>query len=81
MAMGISCTADQRDCERAIWNAGLITRFTGKPAQAATASVRNDRGAVVSGAVCHSPAGRTGRLTQSEPRRIHRTRLRTDDPG
>ena len=52
MAMGISCTADQRDCERAIWNAEIITRFTGKPAQATTASVRNDRGAVESGAVC-----------------------------
>ena len=80
MAMGISVTADQGDCERAIWNAGLITRFTGKPAQAATASARNDRGAVEYGAVCR-PRWRTGRPTQSEPRRTHRTRLRTGDPG
>ena len=43
IAMEISFTADRRDCDRAIRNAGLITRFTGKPAQAAVASVRNDR--------------------------------------
>ena len=45
IAMEISFTADRRDCDRAIRNAGLITRFTGKPAQAAVASVRNDRDA------------------------------------
>ena len=45
IAMEISFTADQRDCDRAIRNAGLITRFTGRPAQAAIASVRNDRDA------------------------------------
>ncbi len=54
IAMEVSFTADRRDCDRAIRNAGLITRFTGKPAQAAVASVRNDREAaeaVESGAV------------------------------
>ena len=45
IAMEVSFTADLRDCDRAIRNAGLITRFTGKPAQAAGASVRNDRDA------------------------------------
>ena len=45
IAMEISFTADRRDCDRAIRNAGLITRFTGKPTQAAVASVRNDRDA------------------------------------
>ena len=43
IAMEISYTADQRDCSRAIRNAELITRFTGKPARAAVASVRNDQ--------------------------------------
>ena len=43
IAMEISFTADLRDCNRAIRNAGLIESFTGKPAQAAIASVRNDR--------------------------------------
>ena len=58
IAMEISFTADRRDCNRAIRNAGLITRFTGKPAQAAIASVRNDRDtaeAVESGAVYWHP--------------------------
>ena len=57
-AMEISFTADLRDCNRAIRNAGLITRFTGKPTQAAVASVRNDREAaeaVESGAVYWHP--------------------------
>ena len=45
IAMEVSFTADRRDCDRAIRNAGLITRFTGKPAQATVASVRNDRDA------------------------------------
>ena len=45
IAMEVSFTADRRDCDRAIRNAGLITRFTGKWAQAAVASVRNDRDA------------------------------------
>ena len=42
IAMEVSFTADQRDCDRAIRNAGLIESFTGKTAQAAIASVRND---------------------------------------
>ena len=58
ITMEISFTADRRDCDRAIRNAGLITRFPGKPAQAAVASVRNDRDAaeaVESGAVYRHP--------------------------
>ena len=58
IAMEVSFTADRRDCDRAIRNAGLITRFTGKSAQAAVASVRNDREAaeaVESGAVYWHP--------------------------
>ena len=58
IAMEVSFTADRRDCDRAIRNAGLITRFTGKPAQAAVARVRNDREAaeaVESGAVYWHP--------------------------
>ena len=58
IAMEVSFTADRRDCDRAIRNAGLITRFTGKPAQATIASVRNDRDAtetVESGAVYWHP--------------------------
>ena len=58
IAMEISFTADRRDCDLAIRNAGLITRFTGKAAQAAVASVRNDREAaeaVESGAVYWHP--------------------------
>ena len=54
IAMEISFTGDQRDCSRAIRNAELITRFTGKPARAAIASVRNNQtaaAAVESGAV------------------------------
>jgi hypothetical protein len=54
IAMEISFTAGQRDCSRAIRNAGLITRFTGNPARAAISSVRNDQAsasAVESGAV------------------------------
>ena len=58
IAMEVSFTADRRDCDRAVRNAGLITRFTGKAAQATVASVRNDRDAtetVESGAVCWHP--------------------------
>ena len=43
IAMEVSFTADRRDCNRAIRNTGLIESFTGKKAQAAVASVRNDR--------------------------------------
>ena len=58
IAMEVSFTADWRDCNRAVRNAELITRFTGKGAQAAVASVRNDREAaeaVESGAVYWHP--------------------------
>ena len=58
IAMEVSFTADRRDCDRAIRNAELITRFTGKEAQAAVASVRNVREAteaVESGAVYWHP--------------------------
>ena len=37
----VSFTADERDTTRALRNARLITRFTGHPAHAAIASVRN----------------------------------------
>ena len=39
----ISYTADQRDTDRARRNADYITRFTGQPALAVVASVRNDQ--------------------------------------
>ena len=58
IAMEVSFTADRGRCNRAVRNAGLITRFTGKAAQAAVASVRNDREAaeaVESGAVHGHP--------------------------
>ena len=58
IAMEVSFTADRRDCDRAIRNAGLITRFTEKAALAPAASVRNDREAaeaVESGAVYWHP--------------------------
>ena len=58
IAMEVSFTVDLRDCDRAIRNARLIESFTGKPAQAAVASVRNDREAaeaVESGAVYWHP--------------------------
>ena len=58
IAMEVSFTADLRDCNRAIRNARLIESFTGKPAQATVASVRNDREAteaVESGAVYWHP--------------------------
>ena len=38
----VSYTADARDTDRAIRNAELITRFTGRPAQPVIASIRND---------------------------------------
>ena len=55
IAMEVSFTADRRDCDRAIRNAGLIESFTGKSALAAVASVRNDREAVESGNVYWHP--------------------------
>ena len=42
IAMEISYTADERDTGRALRNAGFLARFTGCPAHAAIASVRND---------------------------------------
>ena len=42
IAMEVSYTADDRDTGRALRNAELLTRFTGHPAHAAVASVRND---------------------------------------
>ena len=41
IAMEISYTADQRDTSRSTRNARLLTRFTGQPAHAAIASIRN----------------------------------------
>lgn len=43
ITMEVSYTADQRDTYRALRNADYLTRFTGHPAHAAIASVRNDR--------------------------------------
>ena len=42
VAMEISYTANRRDTGRAMRNAEFLTRFTGQPARAAVASVRND---------------------------------------
>ena len=58
IAMEVSFTAERRDCDRDVRNAGLITSFTGKLAQAAVASVGNDREAteaVESGVVYWHP--------------------------
>ena len=42
IAVEISYTADQRDIDRAKRNAEFLTKFTGRPAHAVVASVRND---------------------------------------
>ncbi len=42
IAVEASYTADQRDTDRALRNAELLARFTGQPAHAAIASLRND---------------------------------------
>ena len=42
IVMEISFTADRREVDRALRNANLISRFTGKTALPAVASVRND---------------------------------------
>ena len=42
MAAEASYTADKRDTERALRNAGFLTRFTGLPAVAIIVSLRND---------------------------------------
>ena len=41
VVLEVSYTADQRDSGRALRNAGLLTQFTGRPATAGVASVRN----------------------------------------
>ena len=43
IAVEVSFTADQRDVDRPIRNAGYLTRFTGQPAYAVVASVLTDR--------------------------------------
>ena len=43
IAVEVSFTADQRDIDRPIRNAGYLARFTGKPAHAVVASVRKGR--------------------------------------
>jgi len=43
MAAEASYTADRRDTDRALRNAGLLTRCTNAPAHAVVASVRNDQ--------------------------------------
>lgn len=45
LAVEASFTATQRDASRAMRNAALLTRFTGKVAHAAVSSVRKDRDA------------------------------------
>ena len=42
VAVESSYTVDERDTRRAIRNAGYMTRFTGKPALAAIAGIRQD---------------------------------------
>ena len=41
VALEVSYTADQRDSGRALRNAGILTRLTGRKATAGVASVRN----------------------------------------
>ena len=43
IAVKVSFTADQRDIDRPIRNAGYLTRFTGQPSHAVVASVHTDR--------------------------------------
>ena len=42
IAVEVSFTADPRDTNRALRNASMLTEYTGRPARAAIASVRND---------------------------------------
>ena len=51
IAVEISYTADQRDTNRAIRNADLLTKFTRRPAHAVIASVKNDD--LVSGSIAN----------------------------
>ncbi len=58
IAVETSCTADQRDTDRAERNAQFLEEFTGQTARAVIASVRNDRyvsSLVESGAVSWYP--------------------------
>ena len=43
LAAEVSSTVNGRDTDRAIRNAGLLTRFTGRPAVAVVAGLRHDR--------------------------------------
>ena len=43
LAAEVSFTVNGRDTDRAIHNAGLLTRFTGRPARAVVAGLRRDR--------------------------------------
>ena len=43
VAVEASYTADRRDSDRALRNAGYLTRCTGRPAHAVVASLRNNR--------------------------------------
>ena len=43
VAVEASYTADRRDSDRVLHNAGYLTRCTGRPAHAVVASLRNDR--------------------------------------
>ena len=43
IVLEVSYTADQRDSDRALRNARLLTEFTGRPATAGVASIRNTR--------------------------------------
>ena len=54
VAVEVSYTVNERDVERAVRNAGMLARFTGKPAHAVVAGLRLDNrveGAVASGAI------------------------------
>ena len=42
VAVEVSYTGQERDAERALRNAGFLNQFTGRPAYAAVASVKND---------------------------------------
>lgn len=42
IAVEISYTGQERDSQRALRNAGFLSQFTGRPAHAAVASVKND---------------------------------------
>ena len=82
IAMEVSFTADLRDCNRAIWNAELIESFTGKPAQPAIASVRNDRAAAetVESRRCTGTRWRTGHRVRSSSEEISHGRPRIQFP-